>query len=422
MSDVAITVGKLGKRYKLGARQAGYQTLGDRLRGLAHPIAALRRMRQRDRSPEFVWSLKDVTFEVKPGEVVGVIGRNGAGKSTLLKILSRITEPTAGRVEIHGRVGSLLEVGTGFHPELSGRENIWLNGAILGMRRAEIASKFDEIVAFAEVEKFIDTAVKHYSSGMYMRLAFAIAAHLEPEILLIDEVLAVGDLAFQKKCINKMGEVAAAGRTVLFVSHNIATITSLTQRCLLLRDGTLLEDGDTMDVVRQYIAESAQTGGEIAWPAEERPGDDTVRLTACRIGAEGQRTSFASNSSVPIEIEFEILREADGLRVGLDLLSSEGTLVFRSYHDDDDRQPEILRAGRYLASCVVPGDLLNQGSYFITLRAGIHGVRRSCVLDQILSFEVLNVSGVNSQYGGARPGVINPRLSWSTALLGTDAP
>ena len=418
MGDIAITVEGLGKRYRLGARQAGYRTFRETLRGLATaPIRAMRRIGQAKPEREYIWSLKDVSFEIQTGEVIGVIGRNGAGKSTLLKILSRITDPTEGRALIHGRVGSLLEVGTGFHPELSGRENIWLNGAILGMSRAELAARFDEIVAFAEVEKFVDTAVKHYSSGMYLRLAFAIAAHLEP-ILLIDEVLAVGDQAFQRKCIGKMSEVAAAGRTVIFVSHNMATITSLTRRCLLLSQGRLIEDAATLDVVHHYLADAAQSGGEVTWPEPERPGDDSFRCVACRLGTPGQRTSFASDAAIPVEIEFEVNQEAEGLRVGLDLLSSEGTLVLRSYHDDNAKQVGMMRRGRYVSTCIVPGDLLNQGSYFITLRVGIAGVRRICVLEQLMSFEVVNVTGVNSQYGGARPGVINPRLDWST--LGGD--
>lgn len=413
MSDVAIRAAGLAKRYRLGAKQARYRTLRETVRGLAGaPMRALKRLGSGAPAAEHVWSLRDVSFEIKAGDVVGVIGRNGAGKSTLLKILSRITEPTDGWAEIHGRVGSLLEVGTGFHPELSGRENIWLNGAILGMRRSEINARFDEIVAFAEVEKFVDTAVKHYSSGMYLRLAFAIAAHLEPEILLVDEVLAVGDLAFQKKCIGKMSEVAATGRTVLFVSHNMATITSLTHRCLLLRDGRLAGDGKTIDIVRSYIADTAAMGGQIEWAPDQRPGDEACRLISCRLGNESQRTTFSSDVPIDVEITFEVRRESHGLRVGLDLLSSEGTIVFRTYHDDGAREPRPVTPGQYTVRCSIPGALLNQGSYFVTLRAGIHAVRHICILDQVLSFEVINVSGSNSQYGGTRPGLINPSLNW----------
>lgn len=252
MSDIAIRVEGLGKQYRLGAQQAPYQTLGEQFRKWTSLRSLLRRQSRTEKNPPF-WALKDVSFEVKKGEVVGIIGRNGAGKSTLLKILSQITEPTEGTVDLFGRVGSLLEVGTGFHPELTGRENIYLNGAILGMKRLEIARKFDEIVAFAEVEKFIDTAVKHYSSGMYMRLAFAVAAHLEPEILIVDEVLAVGDAEFQKKCLGKMGDVSKEGRTVLIVSHNVGMIQSLCQFLVILQAGKLFASGDTKATLPLYL-------------------------------------------------------------------------------------------------------------------------------------------------------------------------
>src|SRR5213594_1123653 len=266
MSDIAIRVEGISKHYRIGARQERYYTLHDTLtEAVARPFQKLAAFFSRNgagpRTPEAssIWALKDVSFEVKRGEVVGIIGRNGAGKSTLLKILSRITEPTEGRARIHGRVGSLLEVGTGFHPELTGRENIFLNGAILGMRREEIKRKFDEIVAFAEIEKFLDTPVKRYSSGMYVRLAFAVAAHLEPEILLVDEVLAVGDINFQKKCLGKMGDVARAGRTVVLVSHQLNQIRRLCHRVVWIDEGSVRQDGPTHGVVSTY--ESAMTSG-----------------------------------------------------------------------------------------------------------------------------------------------------------------
>jgi len=258
MSDVAVRVENLGKLYRIGGKQERYRTLRDAIiSAFTAPFKRFSRNGGAASDEDTVWALKGVSFEVRRGEVVGIIGRNGAGKSTLLKILSRITEPTEGQVEIHGRVGSLLEVGTGFHPELTGRENIYLNGAILGMKKAEIARKFDEIVAFAETEKFIDTPVKHYSSGMYMRLAFAVAAHLEPEILLVDEVLAVGDAAFQKKCLGKIGDVAKEGRTVLFVSHNMAAVEVLCSFCFFLDNGYLVAGGPASQIVEQYLAASA---------------------------------------------------------------------------------------------------------------------------------------------------------------------
>ncbi|HZW29900.1 MAG TPA: ABC transporter ATP-binding protein, partial [Isosphaeraceae bacterium] len=279
MSDVAIRVEGLGKRYRLGGPRERYSTLRDQIRSWSSPRGRLRRTDRDERRPPF-WALKDVSFQIEPGEVVGVIGRNGAGKSTLLKILSRITEPTEGAADIHGRVGSLLEVGTGFHPELTGRENVYLNGAILGMRRSEIARKFDEIVAFAGVEQFIDTPVKHYSSGMYMRLAFAVAAHLEPEILVVDEVLAVGDAQFQKRCLGKMGEVARSGRTVLFVSHNMHAIRSLCTRGILLKSGQVSFQGTAHESVSRYL-ESMRSGTSSPTVSQRitRPGTGEWRFT-----------------------------------------------------------------------------------------------------------------------------------------------
>src|SRR2546429_4904317 len=271
MSSI-IKVEGLSKQYRIGGRQEAYSTLRDSLAGAVRaPFKRL--LSNGSNNTDTIWALKDVSFEVLPGEVIGIIGRNGAGKSTLLKILSRITEPTSGRVELYGRIASLLEVGTGFHPELTGRENIYLNGAILGMGRSEIRRKFDEIVAFAEIEKFIDTPVKFYSSGMYVRLAFAVAAHLEPEILVVDEVLAVGDAAFQKKCIGKMGEVAKEGRTVLFVSHNMTAIRALCERGLLFDDGILVKHGPTEDAIRAYLQSVSRPQRQLEWDRENAPGN-----------------------------------------------------------------------------------------------------------------------------------------------------
>ncbi len=274
MSDVAIKVEGLGKRYALGA-EAPYATLRESLGNLV-------RMRPRAPKPT-MWAVQDVNFAVKQGETVGIIGRNGAGKSTLLKMLSRITTPTAGRIEVTGRLASLLEVGTGFHPELTGRENVFLNGGILGMTRREIRARFDEIVAFAEVEQFIDTAVKHYSSGMYLRLAFSVAAHLEPEILVVDEVLAVGDASFQRKCLAKMEDVGHLGRTVLFVSHSMSAIARLCSRTVLLDHGRVSSDGPTHAVISQYLRGGYGTTAHRGWSAADAPGDDTVRLRAVRV-------------------------------------------------------------------------------------------------------------------------------------------
>src|SRR5579864_2419589 len=287
MSDIAIRCEGLAKQYRIGERER-YSTLRDAIANVfTSPRRLLRsaaRLSSGGRQDLNFWALKGVSFEIKSGEVLGIIGRNGAGKSTLLKILSRITEPTRGHADIWGRVGSLLEVGTGFHPELSGRDNIFLNGAILGMRRTEIARKFDEIVAFAELEKFIDTPVKRYSSGMYMRLAFAVAAHLELEILLVDEVLAVGDASFQKKCLGKMGQVSRDGRTILFVSHNMAAVKALCRKAILIKDGVVAASGTVAEVADNYLSNIASAASAKEWrDSATAPGNEGVRLSYIRI-------------------------------------------------------------------------------------------------------------------------------------------
>ncbi len=285
MGDVTIRVDALRKQYRIGGKQNGYKTLRESLSdALATPLRRIGRLfhgqvADTAKPDETIWALTDVSFEIKRGEVVGVIGRNGAGKSTLLKILSRVTEPTNGFAEIHGRVGSLLEVGTGFHPELTGRENVYLNGAILGMKRVDIERKFDEIVAFAEIEKFLDTPVKRYSSGMYLRLAFSVAAHLEPDILLVDEVLAVGDSVFQKKCLGKMQDVTALGRTILFVSHNMAAVQALCQRVILLSEGRIALDTSATEAIKSYIADSFETAAQSLAERTDREGDGQLRFT-----------------------------------------------------------------------------------------------------------------------------------------------
>ncbi|HEX9637376.1 MAG TPA: ABC transporter ATP-binding protein, partial [Acidobacteriota bacterium] len=327
MNDLAIRAENLSKQYQIGALQKRHATLRNQL---GEGLRDLFRRRDSKREKPTIWALKDVSFEVKSGEIVGIIGRNGAGKSSLLKILSRITYPTRGRLTIQGRVGSLLEVGTGFHPELTGRENIYLNGAILGMSRFEINRKFDEIVAFAEVEKFIDTPVKRYSSGMYVRLAFSVAAHLEPEILLVDEVLAVGDAAFQRKCLGLMGEVAGHGRTVLFVSHNMAAVMQLTRRGLLLDGGRLAAHGPTGEVVQQYLASLHEQSGTV-YEVLERPrpyAELTRAVEFVRLELEGAPTAFVS-----AEADLELLltvrgnQDVDPFRFSLTISRLDGVAV-----------------------------------------------------------------------------------------------
>lgn len=312
MGDIAIRVEKIGKKYRIGKAEK-YKTLRDTVAsGFSAPFRKIRRVLRAEQAndtgqDEQFWALKDISFEVKQGEVIGVIGGNGAGKSTLLKILSRITEPTTGFAEIHGRVGSLLEVGTGFHPELTGRENIYLNGAILGMKRAEIERKFDAIVAFSEIERFIDTPVKHYSSGMYLRLAFAVAAHLEPEILLVDEVLAVGDAGFQQKCLGKMQDVAEEGRTVLFVSHNLASVRNLCSRCILLKNGTVWEDSHPAKAIDTYLNKMQQQASEEdLFNRKDRKGKGMVRLKKVEIFSNGNHPTTTLATGYPARFLFKM--------------------------------------------------------------------------------------------------------------------
>ena len=317
MGQLAIRVDGIGKKYRIGHAEGSYKTMRDTISGIfSAPFHNAKKLLRGHaagtvkRSDE-IWALKGVSFDAKPGEIIGIIGRNGAGKSTLLKILSRITEPTHGFAEIHGRMGSLLEVGTGFHAELTGRENMYLSGAILGMSRNDIKSKFDEIVAFAEVDKFIDTPVKYFSSGMYLRLAFAVAAHLDPEILIVDEVLAVGDARFQKKCLNKMNDASQKGKTVPFVSHNMPSITRLCSRAILLEEGILKADGPTHQIVSSYLNNSLGTSASREWPdLAKAPGNHIARLRAIRVCTEkGEITDTVGISDAfAIEMEYEVLQ------------------------------------------------------------------------------------------------------------------
>jgi len=364
--------------------------------------------------PGSFWSLKDVSFNVAPGEAIGIVGRNGAGKSTLLKILSRITEPTEGRAILRGRVVSLLEVGTGFHPELTGRENIFLNGAILGMKRAEIAAKFEEIVEFSEIGPFVDTPVKRYSSGMYVRLAFAVAAHLEPEILLIDEVLAVGDTAFQKKCLGKMGEVATQrGRTVFFVSHNMAAIRSLCNRALLIEDGRLTLDGAPGEVITRYLSEGAQEEeqAEINWTGDA-PGSPEICLRAIRLLNEqgNLQTTFEADKPVVVEIHYEAKKRLRGIRFHLSLFTQEGDLAFMT--TDHLHRDEIQMPGRYKTVCTIPGRLLNRRAYVIGVACGIPGERWLINDGQYLTFNVSGAGNQASNFPERWPGAVCPQTEW----------
>ena len=368
---------------------------------------------------ETIWALKDVSFEIKRGEVVGIIGRNGAGKSTLLKILSRITEPTEGQAAIYGRVGSLLEVGTGFHPELTGRENIYLNGAILGMRRAEIERKFDEIVVFSGVEKFIDTPVKHYSSGMYLRLAFAVAAHLEPEILLVDEVLAVGDAQFQKKCLGKMADVAQAGRTVLFVSHNMGAIHHLCPRSILLEQGRIAMVGATAEVIRHYLSKRGSNRAEYMQPSNPKKPINLRRAYLTTLRGEVQ-SDFNYTDGLRINIEYEINQSREKYLLWLRIRTTSEVIVFETMDFDVDRTLLDRReVGYYHTFVDVPGKWLNAGDYTILICLGNLQLKRNYDRVKALDFTILNVEtpSMVAQPNLNRLGVLQPILEWKTEKL-----
>jgi lipopolysaccharide transport system ATP-binding protein len=409
-----IRVENLGKQYRIGTREAAYSTLRENIVDAVR--APFKRFRSNGRSHDrTIWALKDVSFEIEPGEVVGIIGRNGAGKTTLLKVLSRITEPTTGSVKLYGRVGSLLEVGTGFHAELTGRENIYLNGAILGMSKNEIDRKFDEILAFAEIERFLDTPVKRYSSGMYVRLAFAVAAHLEPEILVVDEVLAVGDYAFQQKCLNKMQDVSAEGRTVLFVSHNMGAISRLCQRCILLDQGHIVRSGPANAVVQTYMTSSLVQRAEHEQP---HMADKDVNLRrVALVTNDGQiRSEVGYHESFRFQLEYEVNRSVIGVSVGLGVYTVDGTCVFQSA--DFDAHPELLATrlpGFYQTELEIPAQWLNIGRH--TLKIEIANGGTSVVYDIVepLVFTVIDTGTPGSRHGVVRRGAVQPVLDWKTS-------
>ena len=405
-----VRVNNVSKQYSIGRREAAYDTLRESIiEAVRAPLKRLRKRNGNNGNSETIWALKDVSFTVEPGEVIGIIGRNGAGKSTLLKVLSRITEPTSGRAELYGRVASLLEVGTGFHPELTGRENIYLNGAILGMRKSEIDRKFDEIVAFAELEQFLDMPVKRYSSGMYTRLAFAVASHLEPEILVVDEVLAVGDSQFQKKCLGKMGDVASEGRTVLFVSHNMAAVRSLCGRAIWLDRGQIIEAGETAQVVLSYLQRGAVATLEQVWedPATA-PGNEKVKIRSARLRSLPPNDGEEITVQSAIELEFEFWNyQADAvLSLTMHLFTIEGTYVFAV-----GSHGKPMPRGLARSSVRIPANLLNDGIYTVTIQV-VQDTSSSVYLHpEILTFEVLDsVREIN--WFGKWPGVIRPKLEW----------
>jgi lipopolysaccharide transport system ATP-binding protein len=430
MSSLAIEVEDIAKEYRIGHINAPYRTLRDSLvDGFAAPFrraASLLRGQAYGAAglSESFWALKGISFEVQYGEVIGIIGRNGAGKSTLLKVLSRITEPSRGEARLYGRVGSLLEVGTGFHPELTGRENVFLNGAILGMKRTEIARKFDEMVAFAEVEQFIDTPVKHYSSGMQVRLAFAVAAHLEPEILIVDEVLAVGDASFQRKCMSKMHDVGSKGRTVLFVSHSMPAITRLCERTILLDKGEIIDDGPSHRVVGKYLRSGLGTTAARVWEAGERPGNDIVRLIGVRARNEAGETVEALDirQAVGIEMEYEVLKPGYSFLPHFTLHNADGILVFVAIDQDPAWRGRARPPGRYISTGWIPGNFLAEGTILIgpTMRTIEPDLLHFNEADSI-AFQVVDAPGgdtARGDYTKPIPGVIRPLLKWETDYRG----
>ena len=424
MSTV-ISVEHVTKSYRLG--QIGGGTLKEdfsrwwaKLRGQPDPLLKIGQEHHARRVGEQFWALDDVSFKVNEGEVVGIIGRNGAGKSTLLKILSQVTTPTSGQIKVKGRIASLLEVGTGFNPEMTGRENVFLNGAILGMTKAEIRQKFDEIVAFSGIEQFIDTPVKRYSSGMYVRLAFAVAAHLEPEILIVDEVLAVGDADFQKKCMGKMQDVSKGGRTILFVSHNMAAISKLCQRCVLLEGGRLKMFGPTEEMLPHYLNTGKQSEGVRQWDATDNSQDPRLKMRAVRILAPDGTTGGHVDIRKPvgIEVEYEILETLPQFRVGLRVMTPDGTLVFSTGDSMDSNYDAGSRAaGIYRTRCTIPANLLNEGCYSLIVGADIPFVKTLFIEESAVGFSVEQTGELSTRFPEKWPGVICPLLEWTTRRL-----
>jgi homopolymeric O-antigen transport system ATP-binding protein len=419
----------VGKLYRVGQREP-YRALRDVLtEGLKAPARLVRRGRRAHEAPDRIWALDDVSFDVRRGEVLGLIGANGAGKSTLLKVLSRITEPTTGQIVLRGRVGSLLEVGTGFHPELTGRENIFLNGTILGMRRSEIVSRFDEIVAFSGVERFLDMPVKRYSSGMQVRLAFAVAAHLQPEILLVDEVLAVGDAEFQQKCLGKMQDVTREGRTVIFVSHNLAAVRSLCPRALLLQQGRLVFDGDTGTAIERYLGRSGHGDEAVAGPAHLERSlvashlySDALFFRCDCVSVLDEHgvpsSSFGSDEEITIAVDYTVLRPVPSLRLLVTLTDADNTPVLRTESVDDPDAPKRLEPGRYRSHVVLPRHLLGDAHLDVN-------VSLVSEVNQILDYAALvrldvHFAGHGSNMRG--DAYLRPALAWRTEVAQPEAP
>jgi len=426
MSDWIIKADRLGKRYRIRHQQVRhYKALRDVIADKAKHLFLKRNEEGGGQKPiEDFWALRDVSFQIKPGEAVGIIGRNGAGKSTLLKLLSRITEPTEGKAVLRGRVASLLEVGTGFHPELTGRENIFLNGAILGMSRAEIRRKFDQIVVFAEVERFRDTPVKRYSSGMYVRLAFAVAAHLEPEILIIDEVLAVGDASFQKKCLGKMQDVATGGRTVLFVSHQIASVTRLCQSAIWMHEGRIRAQGESSLICSQYLAGGAAMSSRRTWGVDgRRPGNEWVVLELVEVLADGKPAdNMDIKAQVEIRMGYRVLKNGKVLIPNIHVYADDGTLIFISHDWHSGWRAKPRPPGQYQTTFSVPGNFFSEGRVTVKVAVStynpfeVHFVESDAVAFTVV--EAAEGMTARGDYAGHLPGVVRPMIETKTEVVG----
>ncbi|MFN8384189.1 MAG: ABC transporter ATP-binding protein [Anaerolineales bacterium] len=428
MTPQSISVENIHKQYRLGA--IGNRTLYEdvnrwwaRVRGLPDPLTKIGQIDHGNRSDGLLWALRGVSFQVEEGQVLGVIGRNGAGKSTLLKILSKVTAPTSGVIKVRGRIASLLEVGTGFHPELTGRENIYLNGAILGMTRGEINSKFDEIVSFAEVEKFVDTPVKRYSSGMYVRLAFAVAAHLDPEIMVVDEVLAVGDAAFQRKCLGKMSENASQGRTILFVSHNMAAINRLCTRAVLLEKGQLIADGSATEITARYLSAASGETSNRVWDLKDAPGTEDLRLVSVQLlGEDGKPISVVDvREKLVLRVEYQVNKPGLKFRCTFGF-NTQGIYAFAAMEPTEEAR---AHRGRYFSSITVPPHLLAEGEYIISISifassgAKMHYVSlRDAIAFQV--YDSMTGPSARGDYAQNFAGVVRPLFQWEGGVLEKD--
>jgi lipopolysaccharide transport system ATP-binding protein len=425
-TNIAIALDSISKKYVIGSyKNSSYVSFREELtNGLISVAKRFLGNRKKPKTKDF-WALKDVSFEVNEGDVIGVIGKNGSGKSTLLKILSRITQPTNGNAKIYGRVASLLEVGTGFHPELTGRENIFLNAAILGMKKSEVLEKLNSIIEFSGVQEFLDTPVKRYSSGMYVRLAFSVASHLNPEILLVDEVLAVGDAEFQSRCLNRMNDISNSGRTIFFVSHNMTAVNKLCNKAIWLNSGRLIKYGDTKSVVTNYLSNIKRNLLYQEWPDKDTaPGNAAVKIE--KVYVKGERDDLYEDEQLAMDldfivgIEYYVLIGNKNITISFQLLTVDGIIAFQSSTSHDLKYRNLkLDTGRYFAKCRIPKNLLNSNTYTITFRVVENQTNVLYRLDDALTFDLLDSVKRRGAYLGKRKGIFSPILEWESGRITT---